>query len=420
MEQVTRRSALLETSGANRRTLTERVVLDLFSRLPHGHLHVLLPDGTDLTVGAADSAHRATIRVLRPEFFTKVVLYGDIGFAEAYMDGDWETDNLTAVLQLMLLNLEEIAVLSGSKRRFSPMNVLKVLNRFGHELSQNSKRGSRKNISAHYDLSNDFFRLFLDPTMTYSSAVFTEPAQTLEEAQIEKYDRLCRKLKLRPEDHVLEIGSGWGGFAVHAAKNYGCRITTVTISKEQYAYAAERFAREGVADRVEIQLKDYRDIEGEYDKMVSIEMLEAVGHKFLPAYFGKIQQVLKRQGIAAFQVITSPDSRYAQFRKSVDFIQKHIFPGSLLPSIAAMNEAVNKTGDMHLHHLEEFGLSYAKTLALWKKAFNERLDQVRSLGFDDSFVRKWNYYLSYCEAGFAMRNINVVQMVYARPNNLVV
>jgi cyclopropane-fatty-acyl-phospholipid synthase len=265
MEQVTRRSTVLESSVPVRRPLAERIVLDLLTKLPHGHLHLRLPDGTDIAAGSADSAYRASIRIQRPEFFTKVVLYGDIGFAEAYMDGDWETDNLTAVLQLMLLNLEEIAVLSGSKRRFSPMNVLKVLNRFGHELSQNSKRGSRKNISAHYDLSNDFFRLFLDPTMTYSSAVFTEPAQTLEEAQIEKYDRLCRRLKLRPEDHVLEIGSGWGGFAVHAAKNYGCRITTVTISKEQYAYAAERFAREGVADRVEILLKDYRDIEGEYD-----------------------------------------------------------------------------------------------------------------------------------------------------------
>jgi cyclopropane-fatty-acyl-phospholipid synthase len=318
------------------------------------------------------------------------------------------------------MNLEDIAVLSGSKKRWSALNLLKGFNRLGHLIRANSREGSRKNISAHYDLNNEFFALFLDPSMTYSSAVFAKPDEDLEEAQREKYDRLCRKLKLNSSDHVLEIGSGWGGFVVHAAKNYGCRITTVTISSEQFVYATERVEKEGLSHLVEVRLQDYRTIDGEYDKIVSIEMLEAVGHEFLETYFKKVQSILKKDGIAAFQVITSPDSRYEQFRTGVDFIQKHIFPGSLLPSIAAMNDAVHATGDMHLHHLEEFGLSYARTLAQWKESFNAKLDQVRTLGFDEAFIRKWNYYLSYCEAGFAMRNISVVQMVYARPNNLLV
>jgi cyclopropane-fatty-acyl-phospholipid synthase len=418
MEQVNSRLDTFSIGEVRRKPFAERAVLEIIGKLTRGHLQLTLPDGTDLTVGDPASPFRATMQIVRPEFFTKTMWYGDIGFAESYLDGDWETDNLTAVLQVMLLNLEDLAVMSGSRRRFLPVNLLRSVNRLVHRVRANSVSGSRKNISAHYDLSNEFFALFLDPTMTYSGAVFAKPGQSLEEAQTEKYDRLCRKLNLQPADHVLEIGSGWGGFAVHAARTYGCRVTTVTISQEQYAHARQRFEREGLSGQIEILLKDYRLLEGSYDKIVSIEMLEAVGHTFLPAYFSQIHRLLKKQGIAAFQVITSPDARYAQFRKGVDFIQKHIFPGSLLPSIGALNAAVNATGDLHLYHLEEFGLSYARTLAHWKKSFNERLDTVRALGFDGSFIRKWNYYLSYCEAGFAMRNINVVQMVYARPNNL--
>jgi cyclopropane-fatty-acyl-phospholipid synthase len=297
------------------------------------------------------------------------------------------------------------------------MNILKFVNRISYTLRKNSKTGSKRNISEHYDLSNDFFSLFLDSSMTYSSAHFSHENESLEDAQREKYDRLYRKLKLKPTDHLLEIGSGWGGFAVHAVKNYGCRVTTVTISREQYEYAKERFKREGVEDRIEIRLQDYRDVTGEFDKIVSIEMLEAVGDEYLETYFRKCHEVLKKNGILAVQVITSPDSRYKEFKSGVDFIQKHIFPGSLLPSIAALNRAVNKSGTMHLHDLKEFGLSYARTLAAWKQRFNKNVEQVKMLGFDDRFIRKWNYYLSYCEAGFATRNTNVVQMVYARPNN---
>jgi len=381
-------------------------------------MRLALPNGDVREIGNANSRYKATIRVVSDSFFRKCVLYGDVGFGEAYVDGDWETDNVTAVIQWFLLNVENAPTLSGSKRKLVPGNVLKVLNRLYHKLRPNNLRGSRKNISEHYDLSNEFFRLFLDGTMTYSSAYFRDPEQTLESAQVEKYDRLCRKLKLQPTDHLLEIGSGWGGFAVHAAKNYGCRITTVTISQEQYAYAKERFRREGLDHQIEIKMADYRTLTGSYDKIASIEMLEAVGHEFLETYFAKCHELLKNNGVLAFQVITCADSRYDSLRKNVDWIQKHIFPGSLLPSVGALNRAINRTGDMVMNHMEEFGLSYARTLSEWRRKFNSRLDQVRMLGFDDRFIRKWNYYLSYCEGAFAMRNISVVQMVYTRPNNL--
>lgn len=397
-------------------SLAERVFLKTLSGMRHGHLQLTLPSGEVVAIGDPDSSIRASLHIVREDLYRKVMLYADIGFAEAYLDGDWETDNLSNLLKLMLLNLEDLP-LSGSRRRFSSLNLLKVVNRVAHRLRPNSQKGSRANISEHYDLSNEFFALWLDPTMMYSSARFARPEMTLEEAQVEKVDRLCRKLRLQQGDRVLEIGSGWGGFAVHAAKRYGARVTTVTISKEQYAAAVERVAREGVADLVEVKLQDYRTITGTYDKLVSIEMLEAVGHEYLETYFAKCQEVLSKDGLMAFQVITSPDSRYDEFRKGVDFIQKHIFPGTLLPSIAAMMAAVQKTGPMHLFDLEDFGLDYARTLATWKTQFNARLDEVRGLGFGERFIRKWNYYLSYCEAGFAMRNISVVQMVFTGPNN---
>jgi len=253
--------------------------------------------------------------------------------------------------------------------------------------------------------------------MTYSSALFTAPAETLEEAQIAKYDRLCRQLKLKPGERVLEIGSCWGGFSRHAAKNYGVRITTVTISEEQFKYARELFQKEGLADRVEIKLQDYRLLEGKFDKIVSIEMLEAVGDEFLETYFAKCHELLAPHGLLAVQMITCPDSRHDALRKNVDWIQKHIFPGSLLLSIHRVNEALRRTGDLFLHDLKDLGLSYAETLKRWRTTFNQNEAGLRALKFDTRFIRKWNYYFSYCEAAFAMRNISVVQAVYTRPNN---
>ncbi len=253
--------------------------------------------------------------------------------------------------------------------------------------------------------------------MTYSSAYFYKDGLSLQEAQLAKYDRLCRQLHLKPTDHVLEIGSGWGGNAIYMAKTYGCRVTSLTISAEQHKLAVERVETEGLSDRVSIELRDYRTLEGQYDKIVSVEMLEAVGHKYLDLYFKKCNDLLKRNGLLAIQVITSPDSRYESLRKGVDWIQKHIFPGSLLPSVAAINGAINRTGDMTMVDLKDIGTDYAKTLKLWYDQFNANLAEVKSLGFDDRFIRKWNYYLCYCEAAFAMRNINTMQLVYSRPNN---
>jgi cyclopropane-fatty-acyl-phospholipid synthase len=280
--------------------------------------------------------------------------------------------------------------------------------------------GSRRNISRHYDLNNEFFRLFLDPTLTYSSAYFCREGMNLEDAQIAKYERLCRLLRLKSSDHVLEIGSGWGANAIYMSRHYGCRVTSVTISEEQYRLASERVREAGLDNRVTIQLKDYRVIEAidaRFDKIVSVEMLEAVGHSYMDEYFAKCHALLKKDGILALQVITCPDSRYESLRKGIDWIQKHIFPGSLLPSVGAINNAVNRTGDLTLVDLKDLGLHYAQTLRAWYDQFNSRLSEIRSLGFDEHFVRKWNYYLCYCEAAFAMRNIHVMQLVYTRPNN---
>jgi cyclopropane-fatty-acyl-phospholipid synthase len=395
----------------------ESLVLNMLSKMDKGRLNVTLPTGETLTLGDGTGGIAASIEVKDPGFFKRCVLYGDIGFGEAYVDGSWDTGSITNVIKWFLLNVENAPGVSGSSVKGLALGVLKFFNRLYHLKRSNSVAGSQKNISEHYDLNNDFFSLFLDPSMTYSSAYFKEEGMSLQQAQLAKYDRLCRQLHLQPTDHVLEIGSGWGGNAIYMAKHYGCRVTSVTISKEQQKLARERVEKEGLSDKVKIELVDYRNIEGRFDKIVSVEMLEAVGDEFLDIYFKKCHDVLKKDGILAFQVITCPDSRYEELRNNVDWIQKHIFPGSLLPSVARLNQAINNTGDMTLVDMKDLGLHYARTLASWREQFNQRLPEVKALGFSESFIRKWNYYLSYCEAAFAMRNINVMQMVYARPNN---
>ena len=393
------------------------LVLGSLAKMTSGHLRMRLPDGSEFSAGTPGAEVSAVIDVRDPVFFRKCVLYGDVGFGESYVDGDWDTDSIERVIAWAVLNVENSPGMSGSQVRATLLNVLKIANRIQHWLRPNSVRTSRRNISEHYDLGNDFYRLWLDPTMTYSSAYFTAPGQTLESAQDAKYDALCRKLMLKPSDHLLEIGSGWGGFSVHAARHYGCRITTVTISQEQWNYAKERFRREGLADRIDIQLCDYRHIQGAFDKVVSIEMMEALGDNYLETYFAKIHEVLKPGGLVGLQYITVPDCRHAELRRGVDWIQKHIFPGSLLLSVGRVNEALSRTGDLFLHHLEDLGASYARTLHLWWETFNARESEVRAQGFNEAFVRKWNYYLQYCEAAFASRNISVVQAIYTRPNN---
>ena len=398
--------------------LYQALVIKILSGMNKGRLVMHLPNGEKLLFGNSNESINAEIKINNFEFFKKCVLYGDIGFGEAYMDGDWDSENITDVISWMILNIENSPAISGSKKRFSPVSFLKIINKLSNKLNENTLSGSSRNISAHYDLNNKFFELFLDRSMTYSSGIFSGNNNSLEYAQAYKYERLCTKLNIKESDKILEIGSGWGGFAIYAARKYGCRITTVTISKEQYEYANKRIEEENLSDKIEIKLLDYRQIEGRFDKIVSIEMLEAVGHKYLRKFFKKCSRLLTDKGTLGLQVITCPDSRYDSFRKGVDWIQKHIFPGSLLPSIAEINKSVNATGEMYLHDLKNFGLDYARTLSIWRKNFNDNLNKVFSLGFDNKFARKWNYYFSYCEAAFKMRNINVVQMIYTKPNNL--
>jgi cyclopropane-fatty-acyl-phospholipid synthase len=395
----------------------EKVILGLLSEMQLGCLNITLPAGHTLKIGKGEGNVEASIEIKSDNFFKRCVLYGDIGFGEAYVNGDWETNNITNVIKWFLLNIENAPSVSGSRKNNFIQNVLRWINKVSHSKNKNSIAGSAKNISKHYDLNNDFFSLFLDDSMTYSSAYFKNQNMTLREAQMAKYNRLCTQLNIKADDHVLEIGSGWGGNAIYIAKHYNCRVTTITISEQQYQFAKERVEKENMGDKITVLLKDYRLMEGQFDKIVSIEMLEAVGAEFYNTYFARCNRLLKKDGIFALQVITCPDSRFENLKSGVDWIQKHIFPGSLLPSVGAINKAINETCNLTLVDLKDIGLDYANTLRIWHQEFNKNLDQVKALGFDDYFIRKWNYYLCYCEAAFAMRNINVMQLVYTRPNN---
>ena len=413
----------------------QRAVLRAFALLPRGHLSLRLPDGSvnlfgnredvrwhDRTRAPAALAipQTAALSVHRAVFFEKCALYGDIGFAESYLDGDWDTPDISAVIAWFLLNHDAAPTLSGSRARAIGVNLLRGANRLRHLLRPNSRHTATQNIREHYDLSNDFFRLWLDPSMMYSSARWTQPGLSLEAAQTEKNDALCRKLQLTPADHVLEIGSGWGAWSLHAVRHYGCRVTTLTLSRQQYDLARQRIAEAGLGDRIEVRLQDYRDIPAgeQFDKLVSIEMLEAVGHRYLEDWCRVTARVLKHDGLMALQFITCADARYDEIRHGVDFIQKHIFPGSLLLSVNRINDLLSRTGGFVLHSLDDMSQDYARTLHTWRETFNRRTAEIAALGFDARFQRKWNYYLSYCEAAFALRNISVVQTVHTRPNNL--
>ena len=406
--------ALAATSLTDR--VCERLVCAAMQRMTRASLELTLPGGRTLVIGERCS-NPARITVLDAKFFRRCVFFGDIGFAESYIEGEWETDSIVRVIAWAIHNLEAPAGRPAGRQDPLFLNLLQVINKTRHRVRPNSLKMSPLNISEHYDLGNDFYRLWLDPTMTYSSALFEKGAQSLEEAQTEKYDRLCRKLRIGPDDHVLEIGCGWGGFSHHAASRYGCRITAITISQEQHRFATERIGRAGLAGRVSVELIDYRKVEGQFDKIVSIEMMEALGDEYLVPYFEQINRLLKPQGLVGLQYITVPDCRHAKLRGGVDFIQRHIFPGSLLLSVARVNEALARTGDLFLHDLKDMGASYAATLRQWFLTFNTRSGDVRALGFTTAFLRKWNYYLQYCEAAFATRNISVVQAIYTRPNN---
>ncbi|NOU61181.1 SAM-dependent methyltransferase [Marinifilum caeruleilacunae] len=396
----------------------ERMFLKLISRMDKGYIEISLPNKMLLHFGNPNSSIKADIQIVSTDFYNQLFLYGDIGFGEAYENQLWKTSDITSVIKWVIANLDNAPGVSGSKMKSIVFNLFKAGNQFIHKLRDNTIANSKKNIAAHYDLSNDFYSLWLDKSMTYSSAYFTNEKTSIYDAQLEKYRMISEKLKIKKGDRILEIGCGWGGMSIFLAENYDVQVSAITISKEQYAYAKKRVQKAGLENRVNILFKDYRLVKGKFDKIVSIEMLEAVGHRFYKPFFSKINDLLSKEGLLALQVITCPDSRFSEMKKGVDWIQKHIFPGSLLPSVAALNKAMNQTSDLTPIHLEEMGKHYAQTLRTWRNSFNSKLEDVQALGFNQQFIRKWNYYLSYCEAAFDMRNINVMQLIYARPNNL--
>jgi cyclopropane-fatty-acyl-phospholipid synthase len=363
-----------------------------------------------IVIGAADSELRVSVQVRSGAFYRAVAARGSIGAGEAYMAGDWQCDDLVALVRILVRNR---TLLDGVERGLARLGGW--LLRGAHAMRRNTLAGSRRNIAAHYDLGNDFFGLFLSADLMYSSACWAEGADTLEAASARKLDRICRRLRLGPADHVLEIGSGWGGFALHAATHFGARVTTTTISAEQCALARARVARAGLARRITVLQEDYRALRGQHDKLVSIEMVEAIGAPYLEAYFGQLGRLLRPNGLALLQAITIEDHRYTQALNSVDFIKRHVFPGSFIPSLQALLSAKTASSDLALVELEDFGLSYARTLQEWRLRFLRQLPAVRRLGFDEPFIRMWEFYLAYCEGGFRERSIGVAHLLFAKP-----
>ncbi|MFM2125464.1 MAG: hypothetical protein RL328_1915 [Acidobacteriota bacterium] len=378
--------------------------------LSDAHLTLVTPDGVLHSFGDAASDLRAVIRVHQERFFVRAVFGGDDGAGDAFLDGDWTSPDLVAVIRMAVRNLRQLE--QGTRLQSW---LSRTLNYANHLRRRNTVDGSRRNIAAHYDLSNDFFRLFLDESMLYSSAVYPSREATLEQAQMEKIDRLCRKLRLEPGDRVLEIGTGWGAFALHAARRYGAEVTTTTISRQQYDLAEERFRAAGPdGRRITLLLEDYRNLRGEFDKIVSIEMFEAVGFDYYDAFFGACDRLLNSDGVMAMQTITMNDQNFDRYRKSGDWIQRHIFPGGELASLRGIQDSLARATQMGPTHLEDIGLHYAHTLADWRERFHANIGRVRQLGFDDNFLRMWDYYLAYCEGAFRERYISAVQLVMAK------
>lgn len=365
-------------------------------------------EANDFGAESSNGLH-ASIYVTCPRFYRRA-LGGTNAIAKSYIDGDWECSDLSRLFRLFLRNRDAIGAQKGLMNK-----IVQLVPRVSHWLNRNTRYGSQKNIAAHYDLGNDFYRLWLDETMAYSSGIFSQSDMTLEEASSEKFDRVCRKLELAPKDQVLEIGCGWGGFALHAARNYGCQITATTLSQQQFVEASERIKKSSFEDSIRLVQEDYRNLTGKYDKLISIEMIEAVGHQFLDQYFRKCSQLLREDGSMVIQAIVMPEANFAQYKKSVDFIQRFVFPGGFLPSLSCILESVGRTTDMRFVHAEDMAPHYAETLRRWRKAFEANIDQVRAMGYPESFVRTWRYYLNYCEAAFEERYIGVLQIQLDKP-----
>ena len=391
----------------------ERVLLGAVSRIRVGELTVVTPDGRRRTFGERGAERRGEIVIHDRAAMVRLLIDGETGAGEAYMDGQWSSPDLAALLLLAALNRQELSLVGGWWRM--PTQALRIA---AHRLRRNTVRQARKNIASHYDLSNDLYRLFLDESLTYSSAVFESPSQPLVEAQRNKYARIADLAGVtEPGMHVLEIGSGWGSFAIFLAAERGARVTTITISEEQAALARERVAAAGLADRVSVELRDYRDVQGEFDAIVSVEMLEAVGHEYFPAFFETCDRVLRRGGRIGLQSITYPDARYEDQRRGANWIQKYIFPGGLLPSLAVIERATHRTS-LLVTGVTDIGPHYAPTLRAWRMKFMSNLDEVRALGFDERFVRMWEYYLALCEAGFAAGIFQDVQIGFEKRNGV--
>ncbi|MGE0824159.1 MAG: class I SAM-dependent methyltransferase [Candidatus Binatia bacterium] len=408
-----RRSLIPKLHFASLARFARAMVLARLQNLQTGKLVVI--DGIEQFVfGLPDSDFplSVTLSVQDQRFYLDILFGGSVGAGEAYMSGYWSCDNLTTLVRILVRNR---AVLEGMETGLACLTA--PVRKLIHTLRQNTKSGSRHNIAAHYDLGNEFFSLFLDETMTYSCGIFEKENSSLPEASLAKIDRICRKLQLSPHDHVLEIGTGWGSFALYAAQHYGCRVTTTTISQQQHELAQQRVAAAGLSERITLLLQDYRDLSGQYDKLVSIEMIEAVGHAFYETYFRCCSNLLKPEGMMLLQAILIADQHYEHAKRSVDFIQRYIFPGSCIPSLTAICQAIAKATDMRLSHLEDLTPHYAETLRLWRERFFDNIQQVRALKYPEEFIRMWEFYLCYCEGGFRERVINDVQMLFVKPLN---
>jgi cyclopropane-fatty-acyl-phospholipid synthase len=399
------RSALLlpsELSWGDR--IAVRLVLAQLRTWRTGHLVLALPDGRVLHFGDESAAGHVRVHVRRWRFFRRILTAGDIGNAESYMDGDWEASDLVELCRLYLLD----------QSMLDARSAWTVLARARHALirwsQKNTRAGASRNIRQHYDLGNDFYRLFLDDSMSYSCAIFERPDATLEEAQRAKIERICRLLEPRPGHEVLEVGSGWGALAIHLAREHGCRVTSITLSEQQLELAHRRVAEAGVADRVEVRLSDYREVGGAYDRLVSVEMLEAVGYEYLGTFFETCARRLRPDGRMALQSIVFSDQGFDAYRRDFDFIRKHVFPGGLCPSLYEINRAVKERSDLRIVAADDIGPHYATTLRHWRQRFLARLEEVRALGFDESFCRMWEYYLACCEAAFSVRHVGNLQL----------
>ena len=401
--KIKKRSGWLQNSA-------RKLVLAKLSNLQHGQLTLIENDKAQ-TFGQ-DSDLKATITVNDAHFYGEIAFGGSIGAGEAYMLGYWSADNLTHVIRIMCLNQSVMDTLEGGFQWLSKP-LLKCL----HWLNRNTADGSRKNIAAHYDLGNDFFALWLDPTMMYSAAIYAAGNIDLQAASLKKLEIICQKLDLKPSDHVVEIGTGWGGFAIYAAQHYGCKVTTTTISTQQYTLAKQRVEAAKLQDKITLLLNDYRDLTGKFDKLVSIEMIEAVGHQFYDTYFAKCASLLNPNGLALIQAITIVDQRFESAKNSVDFIQRYIFPGSNIPSITALLASATKVSDLRLLDCEDIGPHYATTLAAWRVNFFNKINDVRALGYSEEFIKMWEFYLCYCEGGFAERALGDAHLLLAKPEN---